>query len=127
MPPVAVAREPHHLPIRAAYWKRYASSETASRIGTDRPSGKWSRRGGSAKQLICRWLFSWWFFDRCFFSRRFLGRALDILLFRSSTTGGDARGPFMSGLSRYRSTPRPSRDTTCRRRALPWRRLVPDL
>jgi len=83
--------------------KSYGPGKAASRVGTDSASSKRSGTRGGTKKLICRWLFSWWSFDRCFFSRWFLGRALDILLFRSSTTGSDSRGPFMCGLSRYRS------------------------
>src|SRR4029078_11211834 len=103
MAPVAGARQPHHLPIRAIDWKGYRPGKAASCVCTNRASSKRSGTRGGTKKLICRWLFSWWSFDRCFFSRWFLGRALDILLFRSSTTGSDSRGPFMCGLSRYRS------------------------
>src|SRR4029079_15655699 len=45
MAPVAVAREPHHLPVRTVDWKRDTSCEASSRVGTNRPRGKWSRRG----------------------------------------------------------------------------------
>jgi hypothetical protein len=32
MTPIAVARESHHLPFGAVYWKRHTSSEATSRI-----------------------------------------------------------------------------------------------
>ncbi len=49
--PIAVAGEPHHLPVRPVDRQRHAAGETAFGVAADRAGGERSGRGRGAEQL----------------------------------------------------------------------------